>query len=223
MFDLSQYETVATRLEKWWNEYPDGRVQTELIKDTGSEFIFKASLYKTFLDNVPFSTGFARELVTQKGVNSDSALENCETSAIGRALANGNITSQVKGLANGKRPSREEMIKVAATENNAAQALINPDPWNEAKPANPEPIRVLGEGVSIVADILGATPVEQPEHDLQCQHGKRKFVEGVKNGKPWGGFMCNAKTQAFGETKCSPVWAVLSNGNWVIPTPKGDK
>lgn len=219
MFDLSQYETVAARLEKFWKDYPDARVETELIHYSPTEFIFKAYLYKTYLDAIPFSTGYARELVTAKGVNSDSALENCETSAIGRALANGNLTSQAKGLANGKRPSREEMTKVAAAENNAQAALINPDPWNEAVKPNPEPT-TIAEGVSIIADILGGAPVEQPDHEITCAHGKRKFVEGVKNGKPWAGYMCSGMSQAFGDTKCDPIWAVLKDGVWTPRTPK---
>jgi hypothetical protein len=38
--------------------------------------------------NAPYSTGLAEETISGRGVNSTSALENCETSAIGRALAN---------------------------------------------------------------------------------------------------------------------------------------
>jgi len=53
----------------------------------------------------PTSTGYAFEVDGGYGANKTSALENCETSAIGRALAN-------MGLHGNKRASREEMSKV---------------------------------------------------------------------------------------------------------------
>ena len=56
-------------------------------------------------DAAPAATGYAHESVTSRGVNLTSALENCETSAIGRALANLGYAPK------GKRPSREEMAK----------------------------------------------------------------------------------------------------------------
>jgi hypothetical protein len=49
------------------------------------------------------ATGLASESISDRGVNSTSALENCETSAIGRALANAGYAAK------GKRASREEM------------------------------------------------------------------------------------------------------------------
>ena len=64
MFDLSQYETVDQRLEKFWAKYPDGAIITELVAHKDDRFIFKASVYKTFADSVPFATGFAEEIVT---------------------------------------------------------------------------------------------------------------------------------------------------------------
>jgi hypothetical protein len=59
----------------------------------------------------PWTTGLAEETVQGRGVNATSALENCETSAIGRALANAGYATK------GKRASREEMSKVAAKAN----------------------------------------------------------------------------------------------------------
>jgi hypothetical protein len=65
-------------------------------------------IYLRMLDGVAWATGYAEETVTSRGVNQTSALENCETSAIGRALANAGYAPK------GKRPSREEMSKVVA-------------------------------------------------------------------------------------------------------------
>jgi len=61
-FDLSQYETVEERLEKWWKENEDGSIQTELVNRPNAnpdEFVFVARLYRTTADAVPVATGWA--------------------------------------------------------------------------------------------------------------------------------------------------------------------
>ena len=108
MFNLADYETVEVRLEKFIKDYPDFRISTELEVCEKDRYIVKAYLFKDSQQNTALSTGLAEEKVTDRGVNQTSALENCETSAIGRALANAGYAAK------GKRPSREEMNKVVA-------------------------------------------------------------------------------------------------------------
>lgn len=105
-FDLETYETVESRLVKFWNDHPNGRVFTELVFHDERRFIIKAEIYFDKDDLNPTATGYAEEIVGASPVNRTSALENGETSAIGRSLANCNYASQ------GKRASREEMEKV---------------------------------------------------------------------------------------------------------------
>lgn len=103
---LDDYEPVETRLARFWGEHPGGRVSTELVRlDPGELVVFSAALYRELADETPFATGFAHEVPGEGNVNRTSALENCETSAIGRALANGGYAPK------GQRPSREEMAK----------------------------------------------------------------------------------------------------------------
>ncbi len=105
-FDLETYETVESRLVKFWKDHPNGRVFTELVFHDERRFIVRAEIYFDKDDVNPTATGYAEEIVGASPVNRTSALENGETSCIGRALANCNYASQ------GKRASREEMEKV---------------------------------------------------------------------------------------------------------------
>lgn len=111
-FELKDYETVETRITKFWNAHPQGRIATDLVA-YGPQFIVKAEVYRDIADPVPYATGYAEETVGSSPVNKTSALENCETSAIGRALANGGFATS------GKRASREEMAKVQRAEESA--------------------------------------------------------------------------------------------------------
>jgi len=108
MFNLEDYETVEERLVKFWKDYPDGRIDTRLVEASATRFIVQAYIYRTEADQHPWSSGLAEETISGRGVNATSALENCETSAIGRALANAGYATK------GKRASREEMSKVKA-------------------------------------------------------------------------------------------------------------
>lgn len=105
-FDLDSYDTVETRLARFWEKHPEGRVLTTLVFHDERRFIVKAEIFFDRQDQAPVAIGHAEEIVGASPVNRTSALENGETSAIGRALANCNFASI------GKRPSREEMEKV---------------------------------------------------------------------------------------------------------------
>jgi hypothetical protein len=104
-FDLSNYETVDTRIKKFYEVHKNGRIITDLIAYSDQAFIVKATVFRDANDSNPASTGLAEERVGASPVNRTSALENCETSAIGRALANLNFASKA-------RASVEEMEKV---------------------------------------------------------------------------------------------------------------
>lgn len=114
-FNLNDYETVEERIRRFYGEHPDGRIMTE---DYSTEADRANGVWRVratiFLDaeptTLPKSTGHAFERDGGSGPNQSSALENCETSAIGRALANMNMSGN-------KRASREEMAKVARAEN----------------------------------------------------------------------------------------------------------
>jgi len=105
-FDLAAYSTVAERIELFYSSNPRGRIDTQLVSRTDRETIFKASVFRNSDDAVASATGWAAEREGDGEVNTFSCLENTETSAVGRALANLGFTASTK------RPSREEMERI---------------------------------------------------------------------------------------------------------------
>jgi hypothetical protein len=122
-FNLDDYEPVAARLDRWLhakiagyeasaNDYP--RVLTRMVSEPGADIcVIRAELW---LGENLIATGYAEEVRGSGNVNRTSHVENCETSAIGRALANCGMA----GSDMTKRPSREEMAKVQRTSNGPA-------------------------------------------------------------------------------------------------------
>jgi hypothetical protein len=207
MFNLADYETVEVRLEKFIKDYPDFRISTELEVCEKDRYIVKAYLFKTAQCSSAFSTGLAEEKVTDRGVNQTSALENCETSAIGRALANAGYAAK------GKRPSREEMNKVVATKvAKPAVQDVKPDdqdywttPVGEYKGVVDAPV-TLEKAMENIAAVMGTgEAVEAPS----CEHGHMQWREGEKNGKAWGGYFCN--TAISSAHRCPTKWYNLGS------------
>ena len=212
MFNLEDYETVEERLVKFWKDHPDGRISTTLVEHTLQRFIVQASVFRTEVDAQAWTTGFAEETVSTRGVNSTSALENCETSAIGRALANAGYVTK------GKRPSREEMSKVKANEpkplltrlEEKITMPVEDDPWS-TKEVGEAP--TVAEAVKLMGEVMGAVKIDKdiPLCRNCHDHKPMSWKTGVsaKNNKPWANFSCFA---------CKDVlWYNLEpNGTWKV-------
>jgi hypothetical protein len=230
MFNLDDYETVEERLVKYWKEHPDGQIHTKLVDSSSTRFIVEASIYRTEADLRPWTTGLAEETVQGRGVNATSALENCETSAIGRALANAGYATK------GKRASREEMVKVAKgaevkakveevkakmadTSKEYVPVPVESDPWNQSFAA---PAATMEQAVEMVKSSLGAMPVDE-----SCIHGPRIWKTGTsKAGKPWGHWKCSAaitRDMPGGQVPCDPIWYDIdkATGTWQPQVKRG--
>jgi hypothetical protein len=213
MFNLADYEPVEVRLEKFIKDYPAFRISTELEVVEATRYIVKAYLFKNAEDGVAWATGYAEETVSSRGVNQTSALENCETSAIGRALANAGYAPK------GKRPSREEMTKVVATKVVKPPVQdVKPDdqdywttPVGEYRGVVDAPV-TLDKAMETIAAVMGTGEAQESP---SCKHGHMQWREGEKNGKAWGGFMCSVVNHQGGEPKCPALWYVVnSQGKW---------
>ena len=192
-FDLSNYETVDERLHKWWKEFPDGRLETEVVEASNTRFIVICKLYRTEADPKPYATGIASETVSDRGVNANFALPNCETSAIGRAISNAGLSAK------GKRPSREEMASVNAKSElfSVENKLEDPVQWGEA-------------------DWTTAVP-EAPNPPPDCCAKGMALKKGLSKTtkKPYYGYTC------LDNIKEHNVWAKqTSTGAWYFPKDK---
>ncbi len=85
-YNVDDYVSVNERLEKFYERYPSGSIQTELLSNENGIAIFKAYAYRDANDTRP-AIGHAYEKEGSSFINKTSYIENCETSAVGRALA----------------------------------------------------------------------------------------------------------------------------------------
>jgi hypothetical protein len=218
MFNLEDYETVEERLVKYWKDHPDGQIHTSLLDSSGGRYIVIAQVYRTEADARPWTTGLAEETVAGRGVNATSALENCETSAIGRALANAGYATK------GKRASREEMSKVQSK--NVAQSAIaevkakmaqtateyvpvpkEEDPWTIKEGA---PVQTMDGAVDLLKQEMGARTEKDIPSCPNCHDGREMtWKTGVsqKTKKPWGNFSCFTCKET--------IWyEIVADGSW---------
>ena len=133
-FDLSLYETVAQRLERFWTAYPHGQIVTNMMHYDGTTVIYRCESFDN--DGRLISTGWAHEEYGNSPVNKTSFLENCCTSAIGRCISNGPLGHT------GERASATEMDKV----NRVSSAPARPDSHGSATPKQIGFLKSLARG-----------------------------------------------------------------------------
>ena len=183
-FNLENYETVDSRIARFWEMYPHGSIVTDLFSEQRAdgqlEWICKTTIRKQ-ADGVVVATGWATEYEGANKFAPHNAPELCETSSIGRALANLNFAKV------GERPSREEMASARSKEEAPAKVQKD-DPW--------------AKGMEILGDALGAEPLAN-QTTYTCSHGVMVYQTGVskKNGKPWAAYKCPDNIQL-----CDPKW-----------------
>lgn len=219
MFNLNDYEDVDSRIHKFYEEYPDGAIRTELVSndETHGIVVFKAIAYRTYIDANESAIGYARGSRKDRGVDKDFWFENCETSAIGRCLANLGLSAK------GKRASSLEMAKVNDAKNEPAPIRVRTEEHKKFIETRNEAAQVIwdttieppkdlppafDEAVELVQTELGAEPIPQ------CKHGDMNLKEGNKGGKPYRGWLCPLPYRQKAE-QCAPIWMVVDpNGRF---------
>ena len=221
MFNLEDYEDVAT-LNRWFIEnYPMGRsnLVTEFHDPVNGYIRVRAEIYRDSADTTPAVSNIAfgaRDLY-----NRNMARYYCEdtaTSALGRAII------LLKGST--KTATRESMEEVAKTQNVVAEVKAKmaqtskeyvpvpkeDDPGTRRETA---PVQTMEQAVEMVQQVLGGTTPDE-----SCRHGARIWKTGkTKAGRDWGHWRCIAQvtsgTSAGADDKCEPIWyEIKPDGKW---------
>ena len=164
-FNLDDYEPVASRLDRFLKAHPEARVITDLVHYLSDVAVFKAELW---LDGEIIATGWAEEIRGQGNVNKTSHLENCETGAVGRALANAGLS----GSDFTKRPSREEMGKVMRMTESGNGTITEPSNLASDKQLNMIRAVCKSMGRTVPSGIQGWTKREASQ-----------FIDTLKSGE----------------------------------------
>jgi hypothetical protein len=218
MFNLENYEDVDTRIHKFYEQNPDGAIVTELVSNDEERgiVVFKAYAYRTYLDTNPSAVGYARGARKDRGVDRDFWLENCESSSIGRCLANLGLSAK------GKRPSSLEMAKVNDAEASPKPIRVRTEEQKEfLKATNPSAEIVWDTTLEPPADVITLDEAIQnvmagvpAEIVPTCDHGTRTVREGTGAKGPYKGWMCPLPYKRKSE-HCKPIWMVLDpSGRW---------
>ena len=196
-FNLSEYEEVQSKVQRWIDAYPLGRIETSIIEFNMKDgyVLVEARCYRDDLATLPASIDYALEWRDKSTVSRLWWLENAVTSAIGRCL------NQV--LPSLKKASVEDMSKIERlTPEQIKAAPI--DAWSIAPN--------IGSAVEALASELGGQLIEQSP---LCDHGHMILKSGVseKTGREYHGYTCPERTKA---NQCDALWYKLdANGKWV--------
>lgn len=165
-FNLDEYTPVSERIKAFWTDHPNGAIHSELVFDDGSRCVVKTVLWLNKDDVQPTTTDYAEEIITDRGVNSTSRIENCCTSSQGRVLA----AAGYLGADWTKKPSREEMQKVVRM---SGETQIT-ESSNLASDKQQNMIRALCKSIS-----------KLPPSNLQAMTKREAsaYIDSLKNGE----------------------------------------
>lgn len=110
-----EYETVASRVNRFREKYPEYTIKTTIIKIDADECIVEAGILNE--ESRLIANGHAQEFRANSQINKTSYVENCETSAIGRALA-------AFGIGGTEFASANEVVNAIHQQNTPAKPAI---------------------------------------------------------------------------------------------------
>ena len=125
--NVDDYSPVAERIALFYKRFPLGRIITRLEEYSADVVIFQASVFRSSSEKHPSATGWAAERPGDGEINTVACLENTETSAVGRALANLGL-----GAARGPRDSVSLDQATATLESLGVRTIYGHPPFRPA-------------------------------------------------------------------------------------------
>jgi hypothetical protein len=226
MFNLENYEDVDTRIHNFYEAYPMGSIITQLVSNDEEKgiVVFMAEAFRVTDDPIA-ARGYARGARKDRGVDRDFWFENCETSAIGRCLANLGLSAK------GKRASSLEMAKVNDAKGQPAPIRVRTEEHrNFIKTTNPNAEIVWDTTIEPPTDVITLDEAidnvmngVKAEIVPNCAHGVRTLREGTGKKGAYRGWMCPLPYKRKAE-HCNPIWMVLDpSGRWNFRPEDEDK
>jgi hypothetical protein len=226
MFNLENYEDVDTRIHNFYEAYPMGSIITQLVSNDEEKgiVVFMAEAFRVTDDPIA-ARGYARGARKDRGVDRDFWFENCETSAIGRCLANLGLSAK------GKRASSLEMAKVNDAKGQPAPIRVRTEEHrNFIKTTNPNAEIVWDTTIEPPTDVITLDEAidnvmngVKAEIVPNCAHGVRTLREGTGKKGAYRGWMCPLPYKRKAE-HCNPIWMVVDpSGRWNFRPEDEDK
>jgi len=156
------YVSVAERLRYFSENYPNGKITTEIIDKENGSVTMKAIVIPDVTKPERLFTGYAHEEKSKGLVNSTSYIENCETSAIGRALG-------IMGIGVDSFVATAEEVKTAITKQDLPKENLKSEltPPEEIEPQKELPIE--------------QPPVDQPEKKQDPKSNHKELNDKLKS------------------------------------------
>lgn len=202
-FDLKNYEDVQSRVKRWQEAYPMGRIVTEIVEFSAEKghVLVKASCYRDDETQLPAGVDYAFGNVAFYPTHMKRFfIEDTTTSAIGRCIS--------LVLPTELKPTAQDMQKVDLFPPKAPAPLT--DFW-AIKETEAE---TLGTAVEQLQEQMGGEVLSESP---LCAHGHMLKRESKPDApKEWAGYFCSEKTKA---KQCPPIWMIrsASTGQWRLP------
>jgi hypothetical protein len=201
-FDLKNYEDVQSRVKRFQDAFPHGRIVTHIVEFSAEKghVLVKAECYRDDETLLPAGVDYAFGNVAFYPTHMKRFfIEDTATSAVGRAIS--------LVLPTEHKPTQQDMSKV---ERPAVKPVDNTDYW-AAESSGSETIGTAVEQLQeqLGGEVLSESPI--------CAHGHMLKRESKSDApKEWCGYFCSEKTKA---KQCPPIWMVRSatTGQWRLP------